>query len=315
MQFENIINRNPAFIITIDNPSVELCILAVSKNPELLQYIQNQTFEVCQAAINRDYNAFRYVRDQTIEICLASVQRTGYVLQFVKDQTIEICLAVVQQNGHALQFVKDQTIEICLAAVQQNGKALQFVKDQNIEICLAAVQQNGYALQYVKNQTVEICLAAIRNSRNSITLINEIYMLEVFNEILNNDKYDLSDDVKGIVKIYCSKHNTMIDILYINCKDRKNEIVSDYNSVEKFIHAKFKDISADGCLNKRKYETKKEIYDDSQSMGLFYVNKNNGYCVYKKIINHVNDDGKSRVNLEKICECYQIDINNNTKIN
>src|SRR3989304_1107990 len=290
MQFENIIRQKPTLIKIIDNPSIELCILAVSLNPQVLQYIE----------------------DQTDEICLFAVKQYGNAFQYVKNQTDEICLFAVKQNGNALNFVKNQTDEICLVAVKQTCIALQYVKNQINEICLFAVKQNGNALQYVKNQTVEICWTAIRKSEHALMHIDEKLMLEIFGAIMENQNgFNLSDEFKEIIQKYYFKHNVMIDILCINCKDQTNEIVSKYNSVDKFIHDKFKDICAINIYNVKKYSTKKEIHDDPRPIDLFYINKNNKYCVYKKMTHNMGLEDSSQVYLEKICECYQININVN----
>ena len=329
MQFEQIIRINPAFIRIIPNPSIELYKLAFAASANELRYIKNQTDEMCLEAVKINLFALNCVKKQTDEICLEAVKHDGLALQYVKDQTDEICLEAVKRNYAAIDYVKKQTDEICLEAVKQHGLVLYLVKNQTNEICLEAVKQNGMALRYVKNQTTEICLEAVKQINDSIcliknktidtylklvkidtnviTLIDEENRLEIFNKIMEDEtKFNLPDIVKEVIKNYCYEYNKTIDIIYINRVDKTNELVSNYNSIEQFIRDKIRIKINDVVYEGKVSSDKKEIYDDNLCMsGLFSVGKNNRYCIYRK---NVRPDDADTIKIEKIGECYQINV-------
>jgi hypothetical protein len=133
--------RKPFYI---DDPSLKLNVLSiVSNDVSVLQHVKEPTLEVCLAAVSRRGDALQYIKEQTPEICLAAVSNDGYALKYVKEQTHEICLAAVSTDGDALQYVKEQTPDVCVVAVSNYGSALRYVKEQTQEICLAAVSNDG----------------------------------------------------------------------------------------------------------------------------------------------------------------------------
>ena len=104
--------------------------------------------------------------------------------------------------------------------------------------------------------------------------------------------------------------NKPIDILYINIADQTNSIVRKYSDIEQFIRDKIKEIFGGVKLNKKRYGDKKEIIADIQNpAGLFCVNKNGRYYIYEKITEVHLIHGDNNIVLNKISECYQINVN------
>lgn len=113
--------------------------------------IDNPSLEVCRVAIQQDPFAIGEVGEQLPELCLQAVRLDGMAIHNIRKQTPEVCLAAVKQNGKALRLVRDQTPEICCEAVKQNGVALRYVKNQTPEICRLAVYQCYKAVKYVQD--------------------------------------------------------------------------------------------------------------------------------------------------------------------
>ena len=116
-------------VLSNEDKTFDICMIAVSKCGDNLKYINSKTemyIELCIIAVKNSINAFYYV-DQNIEgidlVCLEAVKKNGLLLKLVKNQSKEICLEAVKQNPLALQFVKDQIEsdfkEICIEAMKK----------------------------------------------------------------------------------------------------------------------------------------------------------------------------------------------------
>jgi hypothetical protein len=166
------VKNGDALLYYVQNPSPELCKIAIKKNPDNFPFIKQQTEELCAIALKKSGCYLQLVHNQTEKLCLIAVKQDPHSLVYVINQTEAICKAAVQKVGSLLEYVREQTEEICRLAVQQDADALQYVHHQTEEICKLAVQNEGGALQYVHNQTEEICVLAVSNG-DALSIVHE----------------------------------------------------------------------------------------------------------------------------------------------
>jgi len=122
---KEVMDRDGRRVPAIMNPSSDLS--RVMMDGCNIRFINDPSFEICLIAVIQNGYALWHIKNQTSQICLAAVKYNGMALTYVQNQTPEICMAAVKQCGEALMYVLNQTPQICKTAVIQNKEAVRFI--------------------------------------------------------------------------------------------------------------------------------------------------------------------------------------------
>lgn len=67
-----------------DNPSEELCLLAVKQTGKAIQYIKNPTKKVCEESCENKGLGLKYIKRQTKNICKIALKNSHYALEYCR---------------------------------------------------------------------------------------------------------------------------------------------------------------------------------------------------------------------------------------
>jgi hypothetical protein len=167
---------NGSSIQDIENPSLEVQLIAVSQNGLAIRYIDGPSEDVQLTAVEKNESAIKYIDNPIEDAQLAAVQQDGMLIKVIMKKGIipspEVKLAAVKQNYEAIQFINDPSEKIQLAAIEKNIKALIHIANPTENAKLAALKKDGIAIRYMNNPSEEIQLAAVETDGLVIGLIS-----------------------------------------------------------------------------------------------------------------------------------------------
>jgi len=185
---KQMIIQYPKFVSSIKRQCYTLCLFAINTDPKNIQYINNPSEDLCIMAIKKqsiinhhnyicNYKIFilKYIKNQTIKICETAIKYEPLSLLYVIDKTVSLCLQAVMKDGLALEYVPEhlQTEELCKLAIENKDHAFQYVceKYQTHEMCLQMLTKSNEMINYIKNPREEYYIMVFKSSRNHLDSI------------------------------------------------------------------------------------------------------------------------------------------------
>ena len=77
-------------IVHIDNPTEDMCLIAVGQNEHSLQFIKKPSDNVCLKAIKKNGYAIKYIEKPTDKMKLQVVTDCGYCIRYIDNPTDEM---------------------------------------------------------------------------------------------------------------------------------------------------------------------------------------------------------------------------------
>jgi hypothetical protein len=179
----------------IREPTMEMCILAVSRCVANLRYLKESPYrdEIYMRAVSNNPKAFKYITNLTTEICTAAVNTCGSNLKYIpiEFQTLDLIKIASEKDKKFFKYVKHLTPEILNYIYEKCGVYSMCIINKELltsEIILHSleldiVEEGVYDLLKVfpeELKTKENCLKAFEKSNYSIySMPNEFKTMEI----------------------------------------------------------------------------------------------------------------------------------------
>jgi len=89
----------------------DMCLYAIKNDPYLITYINNPTIELCKLALDLEPCTISNMK-QNEELCKYAVAKNGLLLERVKQQTVNICRIAINQNINAKKMANPLFINV-----------------------------------------------------------------------------------------------------------------------------------------------------------------------------------------------------------
>lgn len=170
-QLISILRKSPRSVLSIQNPSTKLLLVAIKQDPSLIKDIKNISFDLQLAAVKQNGNAIRYISDPNAILQMAAVNQDGNAIRYISNPNEDVQLAAVKNRSSAFKFIENPTEQVKWFTISSNGLMLKYIKNPSQEMQLAAINSWGQAIQYIQNPSAEMKLAAVKQYPGTIGII------------------------------------------------------------------------------------------------------------------------------------------------
>jgi len=176
------ISKSWTYLKEIDNPTEKMYKLALQDSYKALKLIKNPTEEMYNIALKQSDKAIKYIPNVTEEMCETMLKNNPRVLKYLKNQTYAKCLEAVKKDSEVIKYVQEkyQTRELCLIALEDNYKNIRHIINPTPECFFKTVEDYAYGIHYIDNQYLnfDLCLSLVMVNLNCLRKINNYYIEE-----------------------------------------------------------------------------------------------------------------------------------------
>ncbi len=105
----------------------------VKNNGLLLQYIENPSEELCILALENNSAIFSIIENKTKKICIIGLNKNPFLLRFIENQDDELCQIAIKNNPFTIKHCINKTFELCKLAFQYDIETRIYYPEYNIE--------------------------------------------------------------------------------------------------------------------------------------------------------------------------------------
>lgn len=194
-----IISKNPQIIKECEDPTEEMCVVAVKSNPSVVNKCRIQYPAAIKAAIMTNPEIIRSVpipdletydhlaaidpllplqsvtlkknpvEKQFVDHVLAS---NPYMVSKIKARlTIQEQREIININPYLALDLRKPHPEILLEAVKLEPTLIRHITEQTEDLCIAAVERNPILIRYINNPTEATCVTALAKDPRLIIYI------------------------------------------------------------------------------------------------------------------------------------------------
>lgn len=159
---DSAMRRNPDLLFCVPqdkrNYSMEMC--AVKFNPENIQYIENPSEELCFLAVSKMPFSIRFIKDPSLQVQLLAVSQKFKTLNHIKNPSEQVVIHAAKSNPNSLiteTCHEINTPAMCLAFLESDKFNYRYVKicendnyDQTFDT-LTKMQEKVLFLNKIKN--------------------------------------------------------------------------------------------------------------------------------------------------------------------
>lgn len=170
-----LLSKDITIIEHIENPTEEMCCIAVMKQPSLIHRIKNPTMPVYKALIGKFAYAINYITPASHDVIFELIDHNPEILKYLNNND-EVKEMAVHKNGLLLQHITNKTTKICDIAFKNNPGAIKFIP-QNLrtrDMCINAVLHDHTLFDMVPQKFMDndLCLFVLFKDPHLIEKIN-----------------------------------------------------------------------------------------------------------------------------------------------
>ena len=173
-----VVEYNPRFVLSIDNPPIGLWYTALQKDPTIMKEIENPTMRECVNAVSANWISVNFIPDEykTLRIRKLAYDQSGNALSLLIDKAqLPEILHVAKHDGEAFENISE-------------AKLYQRVKD--IIIKKSNVSNPQFLIEFIHAQMIKIYHEACikHDSNDTVMSISKV-----------PTKYLTDDVIRGII--------------------------------------------------------------------------------------------------------------------
>ena len=195
-----VVEYNPRFVLSIDNPPIGLWYTALQKDPTIMKEIENPTMRECVNAVSANWISVNFIPDEykTLRIRKLAYDQSGNALSLLIDKAqLPEILHVAKHDGEAFENISE-------------AKLYQRVKD--IIIKKSNVSNPQFLIEFIHAQMIKIYHEACikHDSNDTVMSISKVPMKYLTDDVIrgiitenNNQIFSLPDTLmkKDYIKI------------------------------------------------------------------------------------------------------------------
>jgi hypothetical protein len=155
LQFK-LIRENPANILTIDNPTEKMKLLAVGLMPSLIAKLENLSEPVLMRAIKACPKAIALLSNPSEKLQFYAIEEyyklhpreklsipSSHILKSINNPTFDMMMMLVKTNGYIIKLITNPCEVLQIAAVLQNPDCIRYI-DNPCELATLQAKIHGY---------------------------------------------------------------------------------------------------------------------------------------------------------------------------
>lgn len=205
-----ILSKHGSYLRMVNNPTEEMCIVAVKSSYDAITYIKNPSDKIKLIAVQSSSFALQHIESPTEEICLTALSSGGQALEYIKNPTEEMCWSAIRKCGWAIKYINNPTREMCIEAIKISPRSIKYVP-QTEEFCWLSLTTNPGALIYITNPTDDMVIYAVGEDHRLIQDKENIsHTLKLATISRNPSVINFINNPTNEMIIEAAKHNALI---------------------------------------------------------------------------------------------------------
>lgn len=151
--------KDPSLIGSIDKPSEELLIAAVTILPNVLPLINKKKIGnvfIDTIAVRLMPSMIRHVNEQTDYLCNLALTGDVNSFYFIKEPSLQVCKNAININPQMINGIPNPSLELCKYALEKDSNVFFLIKNPTEEITMAAIDINPNIACLIRNWTPKI---------------------------------------------------------------------------------------------------------------------------------------------------------------
>jgi hypothetical protein len=107
-----------------------------------IKFIENPTVEMCEIAVMQHGMAIKHINEKlhTFELCRLAVDQNPYLIAEIKIKSIELALIAIHKNYKVINMINWLTVEECILACIMRPQVLQIMNDPHMKnVCTVLI--------------------------------------------------------------------------------------------------------------------------------------------------------------------------------